>query len=111
VRQAASSVAAKARANAAAQKPWSATSLKFPPTAPGLLGMWEYSRYVRRALLGRADGVVHFAKYEARRTTSAGVNGVAQLASTSRWARSAACACSCPTPVSPTPLRWPGPRR
>jgi mitofusin len=49
------------------------------PAYPGLLGVWDYARDVRRALLESVDAVVRFAEDEARRTTSAGVDGVAKL--------------------------------
>ncbi|GJE97643.1 hypothetical protein PsYK624_138640 [Phanerochaete sordida] len=49
------------------------------PSYPGLLGLWDYARDVRRALLISLDAAVKIAEDEARATTSDGVNKIVQL--------------------------------
>ncbi|KAL4249819.1 Mitofusin family protein [Abortiporus biennis] len=49
------------------------------PSYPGLLGLWDYAKDVRRALLTSIDLAVKLAEDEARETTSAGVNKIVQL--------------------------------
>jgi mitofusin len=50
------------------------------PAYPGLLGLWEYAKDVRKALLASLDKAVVIAEDEARVTTTAGVNQVSRLA-------------------------------
>lgn len=50
------------------------------PSYPGLLGLWDYAKDVRKALLASLDKAVAMAEDEARLTTSFGVNQVSQLA-------------------------------
>jgi mitofusin 2 len=50
------------------------------PSYPGLLGIWDYARDVRKALLASLDMAVKVAEDEARVTTSAGVKKIGQLA-------------------------------
>jgi mitofusin len=50
------------------------------PVYPGLLGLWDYAKDVRKALLASLDTAVVMAEDEARVTTTAGVNQVSQLA-------------------------------
>ncbi|KAI0629816.1 hypothetical protein C8Q77DRAFT_1201214 [Trametes polyzona] len=49
------------------------------PSYPGLLGIWDYVREVRRALLSSLDAAVKLAENEARAVTSEAVNKIAQL--------------------------------
>lgn len=49
------------------------------PIYPGLLGFWEYTRDVRRALLASLDMAVKIAQDEARVTTSSGIEQIAGL--------------------------------
>ncbi|THH02669.1 hypothetical protein EW026_g241 [Hermanssonia centrifuga] len=49
------------------------------PSYPGLLGLWDYAREVRRTLLTSLDFAVKMAEEEARVTTTEGVNKVSQL--------------------------------
>ncbi|KAF9005532.1 transmembrane GTPase fzo1 [Cyathus striatus] len=49
------------------------------PTYPGLLGLWDYTRDVRRALLASVDCAVRMAEDEARMTTTDGVTKIKQL--------------------------------
>ncbi|KAF7968440.1 hypothetical protein HWV62_30559 [Athelia sp. TMB] len=50
------------------------------PSYPGLLGLWDYARDVRKALLASLDNAVQLAENEARATTSTGVQQVSSLA-------------------------------
>lgn len=50
------------------------------PAYPGLLGLWDYVKDVRKALVASLDSAVALAEDEARVTTSTGVNQVSQLA-------------------------------
>lgn len=50
------------------------------PPYPGLLGIWEYSRDVRRTLLEGMDAAVLTAEDEARLITTSGVNEIKDLA-------------------------------
>ncbi|KIM91371.1 hypothetical protein PILCRDRAFT_810643 [Piloderma croceum F 1598] len=50
------------------------------PAYPGLLGLWDYAKDVRKALLASLDKAVVIAEDEARVTTTAGVNQVSRLA-------------------------------
>ncbi|KAA1476883.1 hypothetical protein DENSPDRAFT_785737 [Dentipellis sp. KUC8613] len=49
------------------------------PSYPGLLGIWDYARDVRKALLASLDVAVKVAEDEARLATSAGVVRISQL--------------------------------
>lgn len=49
------------------------------PTYPGLLGIWDYTRNVRRALLASLDAAVKLAEDEARIITSSGVKGISDV--------------------------------
>lgn len=49
------------------------------PSYPGLLGIWDYARDVRKALLSSLDSAVRLAEDEARITTTSGVQKIAQL--------------------------------
>ncbi|EPQ54806.1 hypothetical protein GLOTRDRAFT_77565 [Gloeophyllum trabeum ATCC 11539] len=49
------------------------------PSYPGLLGIWDYAKDVRRALLASLDLAVKLAEDEARVITSAGVKKVSDL--------------------------------
>lgn len=49
------------------------------PSYPGILGIWDYAREVRRALLASLDAAVKLAEDEARGITSAGVEQIRQL--------------------------------
>ncbi|KAF8627452.1 hypothetical protein AX17_006266 [Amanita inopinata Kibby_2008] len=49
------------------------------PSYPGLLGLWDYARDVRRALLASLDAAVRLAEDEARIITSSGVNRIKTL--------------------------------
>ncbi|KAF8523671.1 hypothetical protein JB92DRAFT_2883804 [Gautieria morchelliformis] len=49
------------------------------PTYPGLLGLWEYTRDVRRTLLTSLDMAVKLAQDEARVTTSSAIEQIATL--------------------------------
>ena len=49
------------------------------PTYPGLLGFWEYTREVRRALLSSLDMAVKLAQDEARVATISGIEQIASL--------------------------------
>lgn len=49
------------------------------PTYPGFLGIWDYARDVRRALLASIDAAVKLAEDEARVITSAGVDEIKAL--------------------------------
>ncbi|KAJ4482522.1 transmembrane GTPase fzo1 [Lentinula aciculospora] len=49
------------------------------PSYPGILGVWDYARDVRKALLASLDFAVHLAEDEARITTSAGVDRIKDL--------------------------------
>lgn len=55
------------------------SSIKLPPY-PGLLGVWEYAKEVRKTLLESLDLAVTLAENEARITTTTGVASVAKLA-------------------------------
>ncbi|KZP26345.1 hypothetical protein FIBSPDRAFT_1040888 [Athelia psychrophila] len=50
------------------------------PSYPGLLGLWDYAKDVRMALLASLDKAVLLAENEARVTTCAGVQQVSSLA-------------------------------
>lgn len=50
------------------------------PSYPGLLGLWNYAKDVRKALLTSLDTAVTMAENEARVTTTTGVSQVTQLA-------------------------------
>ena len=50
------------------------------PTYPGILGLWDYVKDVRKALVTSLDNAVALAEDDARVTTSTGVNHVSQLA-------------------------------
>ena len=50
------------------------------PSYPGLLGIWDYAREVRRALLASLDAAVSLAQDEARHITTKGVGKVKDLA-------------------------------
>lgn len=50
------------------------------PSYPGLLGIWDYAREVRRALLASLDAAVSLAQDEARLITTKGVGKVKDLA-------------------------------
>jgi len=50
------------------------------PPYPGLHGVWEYARDVRRTLLASIDAAVLAAQDEARLTTTSGVNEIKDLA-------------------------------
>jgi len=49
------------------------------PTYPGLLGFWEYTREVRRALLESLDMAIKLSQDEARVITTAGIEQIANL--------------------------------
>ncbi|KDQ62052.1 hypothetical protein JAAARDRAFT_29952 [Jaapia argillacea MUCL 33604] len=49
------------------------------PSYPGLLGVWDFAREVRRALLASLDVAVKLAEDEARGTATTGVNKISQL--------------------------------
>jgi mitofusin 2 len=49
------------------------------PSYPGVLGVWDYARDVRKALLASLDAAVKVAEDEARVTTSDGVNKIKDL--------------------------------
>ncbi|OSD02381.1 hypothetical protein PYCCODRAFT_1367667 [Trametes coccinea BRFM310] len=49
------------------------------PSYPGLLGIWDYVREVRRALLSSLDAAVKLAEDEARVVTTEAVNKISQL--------------------------------
>ncbi|PCH40442.1 hypothetical protein WOLCODRAFT_162358 [Wolfiporia cocos MD-104 SS10] len=49
------------------------------PSYPGLLGIWEYAREVRRSLLASLDIAVKIAEDEARVTTTNAVNKISRL--------------------------------
>lgn len=49
------------------------------PSYPGLLGIWDYAKDVRRALLYSLDLAVKLAEDEARVETTAGVNKISKL--------------------------------
>lgn len=49
------------------------------PSYPGILGIWDYAREVRRALLASLDAAVKLAEDEARVITSAGVQTIKDL--------------------------------
>lgn len=49
------------------------------PTYPGLLGIWEYAKEVRRTLLTSLDFAVKLAEEEARVSTTEGVHKISQL--------------------------------
>ncbi|KAH8085985.1 hypothetical protein BXZ70DRAFT_900083 [Cristinia sonorae] len=49
------------------------------PSYPGFFGIWEYASEVRKTLLASLDLAVEFAQDEARLTTTAGVNSIAEL--------------------------------
>ncbi|RDB18939.1 Transmembrane GTPase fzo1 [Hypsizygus marmoreus] len=49
------------------------------PTYPGILGIWDYARDVRRALLASLDAAVKLAEDEVRSVTSAGVEKIKGL--------------------------------
>ncbi|OBZ71525.1 Transmembrane GTPase fzo1 [Grifola frondosa] len=49
------------------------------PSYPGLLGIWDYARDVRRALLASLDAAVKLAEDEARIATTNAVNKISQL--------------------------------
>ncbi|KAI0683095.1 hypothetical protein C8Q76DRAFT_662493 [Earliella scabrosa] len=55
-----------------------ATSVPLP-SYPGLLGIWDYAREVRRALLVSLDLAVKLAEDEARIVTTEGVNKISEL--------------------------------
>jgi len=50
------------------------------PSYPGLLGIWDYARDVRRALLASLDAAVALAEDEARLVTTSGVHKIKDLA-------------------------------
>lgn len=50
------------------------------PSYPGLLGLWDYAKDVRKALLASLDNAVVLAEDEARMATSTGVDNVSRLA-------------------------------
>ena len=52
------------------------------PSYPGLLGIWDYAREVRRALLSSLDVAVKLAEDEARVVTTEAVNKISQLGDT-----------------------------
>ncbi|KAG6830007.1 hypothetical protein H0H87_009532 [Tephrocybe sp. NHM501043] len=54
-------------------------SLVSMPTYPGILGIWDYARDVRRALLASLDAAVKLAEDEARVITSTGVQNIKDL--------------------------------
>ncbi|THH12864.1 hypothetical protein EW146_g7288 [Bondarzewia mesenterica] len=49
------------------------------PSFPGLLGIWDYARDVRKALLASLDSAVKLAEDEARVMTTDGVNKISKL--------------------------------
>lgn len=49
------------------------------PSYPGLLGLWDYAKEVRRVLLASLDLAVKVAEDDARSTTTEGVNKITQL--------------------------------
>jgi mitofusin len=49
------------------------------PSYPGLLGLWDYAKDVRKALLASLDAAVAMAEDEARVTTTSGVKEVVKL--------------------------------
>ena len=49
------------------------------PSYPGLFGLWDYARDVRRALLASLDMAVKLAEDEARLTTTTGVDSISKL--------------------------------
>ncbi|KAH9932698.1 P-loop containing nucleoside triphosphate hydrolase protein [Epithele typhae] len=49
------------------------------PSYPGLVGIWDYAREVRRALLASLDAAVTLAEDEARLVTAEAVNKISQL--------------------------------
>ncbi|KAJ7600288.1 transmembrane GTPase fzo1 [Mycena floridula] len=52
------------------------------PSYPGILGIWDYARDVRKALLASVDAAVKLAEDEARVITSDGVNKIKTLGDT-----------------------------
>ncbi|KAJ3762714.1 transmembrane GTPase fzo1 [Lentinula raphanica] len=54
-------------------------SLVSLPSYPGLFGVWNYARDVRKALLASLDAAVKLAEDEARLITSAGVDSIKDL--------------------------------
>ncbi|ESK95665.1 transmembrane gtpase fzo1 [Moniliophthora roreri MCA 2997] len=50
------------------------------PSYPGILGIWDYARNVRRALVASIDAAVKLAEDEARVITSTGVDKIKNLA-------------------------------
>jgi len=52
------------------------------PAYPGLLGIWDYTRDVKRALLASLDMSVKLAEDETRIITTAGVNRIGEMAET-----------------------------
>ncbi|KAF9068562.1 hypothetical protein BDP27DRAFT_1363982 [Rhodocollybia butyracea] len=50
------------------------------PSYPGILGVWDYARDVRRALVASLDAAVKLAEDEARIVTSTGVDKIKHLA-------------------------------
>ncbi|KAF8319640.1 hypothetical protein DL93DRAFT_2053513 [Clavulina sp. PMI_390] len=55
------------------------TTIPTMPSYPGLLGLWEYARAVRAALIESVDAAVKLAEDEARVLTTGGVNAIAEL--------------------------------
>lgn len=49
------------------------------PSYPGLVGLWDYAREVRHALLASLDAAVKLAEIEARVVTTEGVNKISEL--------------------------------
>ncbi|KAF8827993.1 hypothetical protein HHX47_DHR4000931 [Lentinula edodes] len=49
------------------------------PSYPGILGVWDYARDVRKALLASLDAAVALAEDEVRNITSAGVDRIKEL--------------------------------
>ncbi|EIW66868.1 hypothetical protein TREMEDRAFT_45398 [Tremella mesenterica DSM 1558] len=52
------------------------------PSYPGLLGVWDYAKEVRRVLLASLDFATTLSENDARRLTTEGVNRVAELGDT-----------------------------
>ena len=49
------------------------------PTYPGLLGVWDYTREVRKVLLASLDFAVSLAEQDARHLTTDGVHGIEKI--------------------------------
>jgi len=50
------------------------------PTYPGFMGIFDYARQVRKALLSSLDEAIRIAEDDSRKTTTSGVDAIKQLA-------------------------------